>query len=314
MSQSERLEAAQGSFSGHETFALRYGWPKKGVDAVREDPSVFASENAMVSLGVGKNMVRSIRHWCLTARLIEPDTREANQRGRRLRPTALGEALFGPEGADPYLEDPATIWLLHWLICTNDERATTWRWAFGYYGQPEFTREQLVKDLGALILHQQVARVTEPSLKRDVDTFLHTYLPGRLSRTTVVEDTLDSPLVDLKLLREDAVGRSISFVRGPKPTLSDSVLGFAVLEFWDRLAPSQRTMSLEDLLYRGGSPGRLFKLDEPSFAERLERAAKWSRGAVQFDETAGLRQLLRTRAIAPSDLLRHRRGIGEKAA
>jgi len=42
------------AFSGHETFVFRYAWMKKAVDAAREDGGVFASEQAMVKLGVGK--------------------------------------------------------------------------------------------------------------------------------------------------------------------------------------------------------------------------------------------------------------------
>ena len=59
------------SFSGHETFPFRYPWLKKGVDAVSDDPEVFLREDAIVTLGVGKNMVRSIRHWCLATGLID---------------------------------------------------------------------------------------------------------------------------------------------------------------------------------------------------------------------------------------------------
>src|SRR5262245_51468894 len=113
------LDLAHASFSGHEAFAFRYSWPKNGIDAVLEDPAVFTKDSALVKLGVGKNMVRSIRHWCLTAGLIEPDADIANNRGRRLRVTDLGVGLFGPGGVDPYLEDPATLWLLHWLITSS---------------------------------------------------------------------------------------------------------------------------------------------------------------------------------------------------
>ena len=78
------------SFSGHQTFPFRYTWLKKGVDAVTEDPTIFSSENASVTLGVGKNMVSSIRHWCNVARLIETDN---GQRGK-LAPTELGQIHF----------------------------------------------------------------------------------------------------------------------------------------------------------------------------------------------------------------------------
>ena len=65
---SEKINA---SFSGHETFPFRYTWMKKGVDTVRDDPTIFADDSATITLGVGKNMVRSIRHWCQVTQLIE---------------------------------------------------------------------------------------------------------------------------------------------------------------------------------------------------------------------------------------------------
>ena len=66
------------SFSGHQTFPFRYTWLKKGVDAVTE-PTIFSSENASVTLGVGKNMVASIKHWCQASGLIKADTPQRGQ-------------------------------------------------------------------------------------------------------------------------------------------------------------------------------------------------------------------------------------------
>ena len=120
------LNRIKPSFSGHETFPFRYTWLKKGIDAVRENPTVFMSARATITLGVGKNMVRSIRHWCLTARLIKEDESIPNNRGRQLVLTRLGEAIFADDGFDPYLEDVATLWLIHWQITTNTNRASLW--------------------------------------------------------------------------------------------------------------------------------------------------------------------------------------------
>lgn len=286
------------SFSGHESFPLRYGWPKKCVDAVAADPDVFNRDEAMVRLGVGKNMVKAIRHWGLTARLIEPAT---EAKGRALVVSPLGEMIFGAEGSDPYLEDPRTPWLLHWLICTNPERATTWSWAFGAMNRQGFTRDELLRDLQGSGLP---TRTTPATLARDVEVFLHTYLPARASRSVAVEDTLDSPLVDLRLLREDAAERRYEFVRGPKPTLDDVGFGFALLEFWSRVAADRDTLSVDDVARRPGSPGRVFKLDDDSLSARVEAAARWSRGALAFDDTAGLRQLLRRKRVNPVEWLR----------
>lgn len=80
--------------------------------AVKDDPSIFSRDEAIVSLGVGKNMVRSIRHWCVALGLI---TDEDNPRGV-YTPTALGLLIFDADGEDPYLEDMGTLWWLHWKL------------------------------------------------------------------------------------------------------------------------------------------------------------------------------------------------------
>ena len=105
------------AFGRHETFALRYSWLSKGFQAVVKDPSIFSSEEATVVLGVGKNMVNAIRYWLMAAQLIESGKTGFN-------PTKIGKKVFGARGYDPYLEDEATIWLVHWLIASNPELAT----------------------------------------------------------------------------------------------------------------------------------------------------------------------------------------------
>ncbi|MDE0325035.1 MAG: DUF4007 family protein, partial [Candidatus Poribacteria bacterium] len=104
------------SFSGHQTFPFRYTWLKKGVDAVTDldNANVFTDDDAPVILGVGKNMVRSIRHWCLTADLIEKIEDGSALHGG-FKPSKFGKAIFKDKnGFDPYLENPSTLWWIHW--------------------------------------------------------------------------------------------------------------------------------------------------------------------------------------------------------
>jgi hypothetical protein len=55
-------------FSGHETFPCRYAWLSKAVKALEHRLKIFADEDdAMVELGVGKNMMRAIRFWVQAA-------------------------------------------------------------------------------------------------------------------------------------------------------------------------------------------------------------------------------------------------------
>ena len=131
--------------SGHETFPLRYGWLKKAFDAVStaegsgHDRSVFLTADAIARFGVGKNMVASIRHWAVAAGVIE-------ESARRTAPSLLGSRVFDDGGLDPYMEDPATAWLVHWQLCGNP-RKTTWFWAFNHYPAVSFERGMLVKGI-----------------------------------------------------------------------------------------------------------------------------------------------------------------------
>ncbi len=107
-----RSEVPAVSFGRHETFPLRFGWLTKGFQAWLDNPDVFEQEDAVVLLGVGKNMVNAIRYWMIA-------TGVATSNGRELKPTRFGQRVFGRTGWDPYLEDDATIWLLHWNLASS---------------------------------------------------------------------------------------------------------------------------------------------------------------------------------------------------
>lgn len=60
-------------FRAHETFSIRKGWLSKGMKQVVKDPSVFVSKeyNPMDVLGIGSNMVKSLRYWLPAVGLSE---------------------------------------------------------------------------------------------------------------------------------------------------------------------------------------------------------------------------------------------------
>ena len=138
---------SSGTSGRHETFTPRYGWLKKGYDRCCENPHVFNDKNAIEQLGVGKNMVRSIRFWCLLFRIIE----ESDQPGC-MAPTELGRLIMDTDkGWDPYLEDPASLWLLQWQIFLPPFRAVCWNLAFSYITLPTFT----VRDLSIALQNKE---------------------------------------------------------------------------------------------------------------------------------------------------------------
>src|SRR5262249_38211924 len=155
---------------------------------------IFLRDEAMTTLGVGKNMVRSIRHWCLATGVIEMVPGSSRRPSGQFRPSWLGKSVFQDGGWDPYLEDPTTPWLLTWPSASHLTRCTTWFWACNHFHEPEFSRDLLCSSLLTWAQAAGARRLAVSSLRRDVDCFLRTYLPARQSKVLLLEDTLDCPL------------------------------------------------------------------------------------------------------------------------
>ncbi len=288
------------SFSGHETFPFRYTWLKKGVDAVTHDPAIFSSDRATISLGVGKNMVRSIRHWCTSAGLIQAGADRNN-----LEPTDFGKAIFADDGFDPYLEDGATLWLIHARLASEANRATTWYWAFGFFNRNEFRKERFTADLIDWAGKNGRARISENSINRDVDCFLRTYVPSRMAKGTIMEDSFNCPLVELGLISDSSDGLTYQFHRGAKPSLPTPVFAAVLSQFWDSRFTERSTLALGEIAYSPESPGQIFKLDEDSVVGYLEELENLTDGALRYDETAGLKQIYREKEVDKIGLLRN---------
>ncbi len=283
-------EGIKPTFGAHEKFVFRYGWLKKGVDALARDPAIFTDDKALVTLGVGKNMVRSIRHWCLTTGLFE----EVHIKGsvRSLQLTELARRLVMDGGWDPYLEDAGTLWLLHWQLTSNLVRALIWHLTFCIYYEAEFTKKQLVAFISKQLDRRGIS-TTSGAVEREVDVCLRTYVTAthRATAKGVSEETLDCPLAELDLIRFLAEDNIYRFNIGPKVTLPTEVFGYALLTFLPAIMDSRRTVTVDECLYSDGSPGQVFKLDENSVIEHLETLERLTEGRLRLQETAGLRQL-----------------------
>jgi hypothetical protein len=290
-------EKFKGQFSGHETFPLRHLWLRKAYDAVRDGAprSIFSDPESIVRFGVGKNMALSIRHWALACQIIEED-------GNRVKATELGNRLFGGDNAwDPFLEHPATAWLLQWLIAGDPKMTTTWYWAFNHVLSQTFDHETLTRAIFEYARERQWARVAEKTVARDVECFVRSYVTRQ--ERNAAEDALEPVLAELGLIRPLA-GRLYEFRRGPKPTLPDGVFVFALNSFWTQYAPSANSLSVEAIAYEPGSPGRVFKMDENSVVERLTSVGDVSGGKIIWSDTAGVKQVLRVKPITtPFSLL-----------
>lgn len=292
-------------FSGHETFPLRYGWLKKAYDAIAtlddsgDSKRVFLGDDAIARFGVGKNMVASMRHWAVAADIIDE-----SQGVSCIRPTVLGNKLFGVEGRDPYMEHTATLWLVHWKLAARPTK-TTWFWVWNHYAAITFERDQLVKGIARLAKERGWSRVATVTIKNDVACFVRTYVAQAPSGHAGNDDALESPLTELGLIKAIGKRDGFRFVRGQKSTLGDGVFTYALIDFWSRHSPTAATLSFEAIAYEPGSPGRVFLLDENDVADRLARLDEVTSGALRWSETAGLKQVMRDTELSLGDALIH---------
>lgn len=285
-------------YSGHETFPLRYGWLKKAYDAVSnaqkidDSSSVFNDAGAIALFGVGKNMVSSIRHWATQCNVIEQSSRRDPAVAGK-----IGKLIFDEEkGFDPYKENPSSLWLLHWTLATNP-RLATWYWVFNHYHSESFERETLVTALDKFNRERGWTRISKATVKRDVECFVRTYVAKPITGKQTYEDSIESPLTELSLIKATGKKDGFRIVRGAKPTLGMGVFAYAVLEFWDDFS-SANTISLEALLHQPGSPGRVFQLSEDDLIDRLIQLHTLTDGLLEWSETAGLKQLVRSESIS----------------
>ena len=282
------------SFAGHQTFALRYFWLKKGYDLVCSDSEAFQRDDAVVRLGVGKNMVQSIRHWCLATRVVEE---EPETRSRSLRPTEFGSRLLSDNGLDPFLEDDATLWLIHWNLASIGSRAATWYWALSRFQEYAFTRTMMVELLMRDLQTLGWSDVSHSTVRRDVDCFVHTYLSPREDKAQI-DDTIECPLGNLGILIQEPDSERLRFKTGPKITLPAAVFAYALAQFWNRQNNVAATLELREMTRSEGSPGLVFKLDQESILVYLDALKEVTSGYMIFEDTPLVRRVVRSRESA----------------
>jgi len=275
------------AFGRHETFALRYGWLTKGFQALQVDSHIFNSDASTVVLGVGKNMVNSIRYWLRATQMIE-----ATEEGWQA--TELGQSIFAEEGWDPYLEDEATLWLIHWMLATNSELATAWYWFFNCFHKTEFNSEEAGNDLARFVRENLKGKHSERTVRHDINVLLKMYSQGKQGVKVEIEDILDAPLASLKLITPSQHSHYFQCRNTAQDNLPLAIVAFAVNEIFNQrklaILPISELMYGENL---GIAVGSVFKLTEGELLAKLELIVGNYPDIFNINETAGINQLYR---------------------
>ncbi|MFV7770143.1 DUF4007 family protein [Shewanella marisflavi] len=291
------IESTTLKFSGHQTFPIRYGWIYKIIQEVVNKQSISNKSNIerqMQSMGMGKNMVLSVRHWIRALKLVTcVDNKE-----QIYQLTPLAEHLFthkkGHAPYDEYLDKIGTTWLLHWLlqsISSSNFELNASRFLFNYFNGIKVKKDFLVTEIkDALANHEK--ELTEVTLNKDIDCLLQMYAYKSLQSNKINEDSFASPFTELGLLRqEDAKSYLAELAR--RPSLPVEVFTYALIDYMQQKHRGSKvnTLSFDALLKDVGSPGRVFRLSSLGLSENLDQVETLTEGKIAWTDTQGLRQV-----------------------
>jgi hypothetical protein len=292
-------------FSGHETFSLRITWLPKAVAALTSGENPFSDpRKGMEALGIGKNMVQSLAFWIQATGVAQ----KSDTSGFVI--TDFGKQVFDADnGKDPYLENSQTLWLLHWNLCQGwmegerHRRPYAWHHFVNKLRDDEITATETVDHFqGAETSHgRELSGVT---LRQHFDIFLRTYVDGESSGPRALpEDTLDSPLTPLRLIRPHGEKKLVSGRRetvyriqtGPKPSLSLLTFRHCLHQWWNEAYPNEQALTVRQISLGDDSPGRVFRLPEASIHDLLVNLSKQFPKELSIIDTRSQRSVQRLR-------------------
>jgi hypothetical protein len=269
-------------FSGHDTFHCKEQWLLKGVQLLDNqiNTSIFNSEDAIFELGVGKNMVRSIRYWLRSFSLIN-DNDEFS---------AYSEYLFINKKYDPYLESPSTLFILQYLLVSK-KYASIYNIIFTDFFKDktnhEFSEAQVIAFIKRVLNDLQIKKFTEKTVRSDFKVFIRTYVSPKKNIKTI-EDDFSAPLLELKLIsntgRKNDLNQSVYRInRSVRANLSEFVFAFCLLDYF----PNYVTIDFTDIVTHLGA---FLCLSNEGVEEIIGRLCQ-SDNRFVFKSDAGVKQL-----------------------
>lgn len=274
MSNNNKPTVVKYTFSGHESFPCKSLWLKKGYDYI-VGGNDFNKPEAVVGLGVGKNMVSSIRYWLKVFGITESD-----------KITSLGDYLFNEEnGKDKYLEDIATLWLLHFNLVFSEE-ATLYKMFFcGVQRErTHFEREQVLTYVKLRMAEAgKMTLFNENTVKKDIGVLLQNYT---LPRKPQSNEDFSSLLMDLDLIRQNSEGKGYYINVDGKRQVTKEVFLYGLLQLKEE--EGDNTISFDTIQER---VGLAFCMQDYETIEMLKQLASEYSQYFAYSDVAGIKQV-----------------------
>jgi hypothetical protein len=272
-------------FSGHESFYCKSLWLKKGYAFVKADNN-FNAEDAVVHLGVGKNMVAAIRYWLRAFGLLDDG-----------KPTEIADFLFDNEGGkDPYIEDLGTLWLLHYMLIKT-EFASIYKLFFVDFHKErnnEFTREQLQHFLKRKNAETAYANLyNENTVRRDIGVLLQNYVMPKQGRQN---EDFAALLLNLNLIRQtDSENKMPYFNVKGKSELVHEIFLYAIIDDKN----SEQIVSFDKLM----DLALIFCLSKTELIDTILLLVEKYPQLLRYTDDGGIKQLFFLKEIDKNEVL-----------
>ena len=273
-------------FTGHETFVVRTFWPKKGYDFI-ENGGKFGSENAVVELGVGKNMVASIQFWMKALGLFDDEKKEL---------TDFAHFLFGKHGVDPFLEDIGSVWLLHYHLVRSNY-SSIYNLVFNELRKERavFKRQQLASFIKRKYTENSNNFYNPNTIDKDISIFTRLYKKvDYRSISKNFEDEISGLMLELELITstiEEEVKEGTNkkekiewfYLHGEnRNNLPAPILLFSILDNFEGTS----NIAVRRLQIEANSPNMVFLLSKDALYHKLKELENLIPG-ITLSETAG---------------------------
>ena len=266
----------------HESFSIREGWLAKGLNEVKKNKKVFSSSDATDELGVGYNMVKSLKYWMYATKLIEDV-------GRDIELTEFGNLILK---YDSYLEDKFTWWLIHLQMVLNIDDAFVFNCFYNKLMSKNFTKQELY-DTIERVLNTYQLDFNEKTLLDEVNMVIKTYVIDESNDNP--ENNFSCPLSELELIKK--VGRDTYEKNKPSyKSLNYLIVYYLVTIIMD----NKDYISIDDLLKIENSPLRLLNLDKNLINDYLDDMKR--NELITINRTAGLNMIYLRRKMTLNEI------------
>ncbi|WP_174733161.1 DUF4007 family protein [Mesobacillus harenae] len=266
------------AYGRHESFYLRNKWISKGLRHVRTNNNFFYDKDNFEKIGLGKNMVRSLRFWLTALNLVEE-----NHKKHKLTP--LGEIIFNK---DRLLERPSTVAILHAeLLVNKGDTATVFNWFFTQYNETISTKAELKAAFKEWVDKKESKGVSERSLNRDIDVLVQLY--SKEANESDPEDTIFSPFTALYLMKEERSGEKSDTIRKSSMHYENEDLT-AFYYTLIRYAQQEKVeyVQLDEIMSHERLWGKVFNLSKTEAIDILNNLTSHERYPIEYVRTNNL--------------------------